>query len=165
MATAMTKGAVCPSTLTLAKGVLKFMAYKKATAIAVGTAIALMIGGTTAVVVKEAQSGRGPMGKLMQQARQKEALMAQMESLRPVSRAVLAFAREHQNQLPQNINEFQRYLPGNIRLDDAHWEMLAGGKVTPQLLNQNPILLQQKDIPPGKAKIILYLDGSIVYKN
>jgi RNA polymerase sigma factor (sigma-70 family) len=161
-AAVMTKSAAGPSTLTLAKGVLKFMAYKKAMAIAVGTAVALLIGGTTAVVVKETQTGRGPLGSVLTQ---KKALMAQMDSLKPVSHAVRAFAREHQNQLPQTINQFQRYLPENVRLDDEHWEMMATGKVTPQLLNQNPILLQQKNIAPGKAKIILYLDGSILYRN
>lgn len=152
-AVAMTKGiAASGSTLTLIKGTLKFMAYKKVTALTIGVAAALLLGGTATVVV-------------LKTGVSKASILDQMSSMKTVAfPAIMRFAQAHQDELPKSLAELHPYLAKDLAgMDDEHWEMLASGKLTPQLGKRDVILLQQKNVPPGKQKIIVYADGHIEY--
>jgi hypothetical protein len=153
-AVAMTKGiAASGSTLTLIKGTLKFMAYKKATMLTIGVAAALLLGGTATVVVLKTEVS-------------KASIQDQMRSMKTVAvPAIMRFAQAHQDELPKSLAELQPYLPKDLAgIDDEHWEILASGKLTPQLMSKRGvILLQQKNVPPDKQKIIVYTDGHIEY--
>jgi hypothetical protein len=76
------------------------------------------------------------------------------------------FAEAHQGLLPTNLVELRPYLPTNLaRLSDERWEMPSGGLVARDLMQRNDaVLLQQKDVSPDRAKIIVYGDGHIEYK-
>ena len=80
--------------------------------------------------------------------------------------AILKFAQTHQDELPKSFAELRPYLPTNVAgIDDDHWEIFASGKMTAQFIKQpNVILIQQKNVPSGKPKVIVYADGHIEYK-
>jgi RNA polymerase sigma factor (sigma-70 family) len=168
-AVAFTKGTMASiSTLTLIKGALKVMAWSKAKTAVVTGIVLLLVGGSTAVVVVEAQSGKGPIGSLVEKKRQKDALIAQVESMRSVFDAIIEYARVHQDELPKSLMELKPFLPANLTgMDDQDWEMPVRGKITSVMKRPNLntlVLMQQKNIPPDKARIIMYMDGSITYK-
>jgi RNA polymerase sigma factor (sigma-70 family) len=166
---AITKGATAStSTLTLIKGALKVMAWTKAkTAVATGV-ILLLVGGSTTMVVVEAKSGKGPLGPFMEKKRQKDALVEQVGSMRSVFAAIIEYAHAHQDELPKSFAELNAFLPASIiGMDDDHWEMPVRGKITTLMKRQDLnslVLIQQKNVPPDKAKIIMYMDGSVTYK-
>ena len=128
------------------------MAWTKAkTAIVVGVGVGvLLVAGTTIpnVITKQAVS---------------EQMRTMKMSVYP---AILKFAQAHQDELPKSLADLKPYLPASLTgVDDEHWEILQSGKVTPEFVTQrNLILLQQKNVPPEKSKIIVYADGHIEYK-
>jgi len=162
-ATAIAKGVTASiSTLTLIKGALKIMAWSKAkTAIVVGVGV-LLVAGTTITVVKTKQGGT-QKAALIEEMPVKEQMSTMKMSVFP---AIMKFAQAHQDELPNSLADLKPYLPASLNgVDDEHWEMLQGGKVTPEFVTQkNLILLQQKNVPPEKSKIIVYADGHIEYK-
>jgi len=162
-AVALAKGATASiSTLTLIKGTLKIMAWTKAkTAIVVGVGV-LLVAATTIAVVKTEQGGT-QKAALMEEMPVKEQMRTMKMSVYP---AILKFAQAHQDELPKSLADLKPYLPAGLTgVDDAHWEILQSGKVTPEFVAQkNLILLQQKNVPPEKSKIIVYADGHIEYK-
>jgi RNA polymerase sigma factor (sigma-70 family) len=162
-AVALAKGATASApTLTLIKGALKIMAWTKAkAAIVVGVGV-LLVAGTTITIVK-----LKPVGTqntvLMEEMPVKEQMSAMKMSVFP---AILKFAQAHQDELPKSLADLKPYLPASLTgVDDEHWEILQSGKVTPEFVTQrNLILLQQKNVPPEKSKIIVYADGHIEFK-
>jgi len=80
----------------------------------------------------------------------------------------MQFARAHDDDLPTTVAELRSCLPKQLQyLNDDHWELPTAGKLT-ALMNakdaNTTIFLQQKDVAPGKAKIIVYADGHIEYR-
>jgi RNA polymerase sigma factor (sigma-70 family) len=161
-AVAFAKGATAStSTLTLIKGALKVMAWTKAkTAIVIGVGVLLVAGTTTTLIV---ESGFKP-GDL---SPKKAQIMSHMQSIKmSVIPAMLQYAKEHQDEIPTRISEIKRYLPTSTPagIDDDHWEILATGKLTPQLTRNDVILMQEKNVQAGQQKIIGYTDGHFSYK-
>jgi hypothetical protein len=106
----------------------------------------------------------GFMGKAMFASR----LKARMGDLREVYPAFAKFAAAHQDDLPKNLAELRPSLPPKLAdLKDDDWELPRRGKMAP-LINgnnaANAILLQQRNVPSGRPKIIVYADGHIEYK-
>ena len=128
------------------------MAYKKATMLTIGVAAALLLGGTATVVLLKTEVS-------------KASILEQMSTMKmSVFPAIFKFAQAHQDELPKSLAELQPYLPKDLAgIDDEHWEILDSGKLTPQLMRNDVILLQQKNVPPGKQKIIVYADGHVEY--
>ena len=128
------------------------MAWTKAkTAIVVGVGVGvLLVAGTTIpnVITKQGVSEQMRTMKLS------------------VVPAIWKFAQAHQEELPKSLTDLKPYLPTSLTgVDDEHWEILQSGKVTRAFVTQtNVILLQQKNVPPEKSKIIVYADGHIEYK-
>jgi hypothetical protein len=91
-----------------------------------------------------------------------------MGDLREVYPAMTKFAQEHQDELPKSVSELKPYLPAKLaKLDDEHWELPSNGKMTALITSSNSssgVLLQEKNTPPGKARIVVYADGHIEYK-
>jgi hypothetical protein len=138
------------------------MAWTKAkTAIVVGVGV-LLVAGTTITVVKTKQGGT-QNAALMEEMPVKEQMSTMKMSVFP---AILKFAQAHQDKLPKSLTDLKPYLPASLAgVDDEHWEILQSGKVTPEFVTQrNLILLQQKNVPPEKSKIVVYADGHIEYK-
>jgi hypothetical protein len=129
----------------------------------------------TAIVIKlntppgiDSSNSTTPLGGLFQRATAVSRLKQQMGDLREVFPAMTSFAREHQDDLPKTITELRPYLPAKLAtLDDQHWEIPSSGKMTPLVTSPTAngrVLFQEKNTPPGKAKIIVYADGHIEYK-
>ena len=138
------------------------MAWTKAkTAIVVGVGV-LLVAGITTTVVKTKQA-RTQNVALMEEMPVKEQMRTMKMSVFP---AILKFAQAHQNELPKSLTDLKPYLPASLTgVDDEHWEILQSGKVTPEFVTQrNLILIQQKNVPPEKSKIIVYADGHIEYE-
>ena len=162
-AIAIAKGATASgSTLTLIKGALKIMAWSKAkTAIVVGAGI-LLVAGTATVAVVQHQTGDKSPGKA--DTRSRADIRSQMVAIKTsVIPAVYQYAQEHQDEIPARLSDLKPYLPENIQtgMDDDHWEILASGKLTPLLRRNDVILLQEKNVPAGRLKIVGYTDGHI----
>jgi len=109
-----------------------------------------------------------PLGGLLFRASAVSRLKQQMGDLRASHSALMAFAQAHQDELPKTIADLKSYLPPKLAyLDDEHWELPSNGKMTP-LMNgptaNTAVLLQQKNLPTDKPKIILYADGHIEYR-
>jgi hypothetical protein len=149
------------------------MKKKTLTTIAI-IAVLLILG--TAIIIKlntppgtDSSNSTTPLGGLFQRATAVSRLKQQMGDLREVFPAITGFAREHQDDLPKTITELRPYLPAKLAtLDDQHWEIPSSGKMTPLVTSSNAnnqVLLQEKNTPPGKAKIIVYADGHIEYKS
>jgi hypothetical protein len=155
-AAAFAKGATAyASTFTLITGALKVMAWSKAkTAIVVGIGI-LFTAGTTTIVVVKTQTALN----------QRDAMAAQTSVMKESAfPAIMKFAQAHQDAIPKSLAELKPYLTNLDGLDDDHWQISASGKLTPLLARNDVILLQQKNVPPGKLGIIVYTDGHIVWK-
>ena len=112
------------------------------------------------------ESTESPLGGLFDRASRVSRLKEQMGQLRGVWPAMSQFAEAHQGLLPTNLVELRPYLPTNlVSLSDERWEMPSGGLVARELMQRNDaVLLQQKDVLPGRGKIIVYGDGHIEYK-
>ena len=112
------------------------------------------------------ESAESPLGGLFDRASRVSRLKEQMGQLRGVWPAMSQFAEAHQGLLPTNLVELRPYLPTNlVSLSDERWEMPSGGLVARELMQRNDaVLLQQKDVSPGRAKIVVYGDGHIEYK-
>ncbi len=171
VATAALKGAVgSGSTLTLIKGALKVMAWSKAkTAIVVGVAAILAAGTTTTLVVRhqhqsDSRSSSSRIGTNPGDfAPAKVSFMTGMKVIKMTFYpAFIQYAKEHDDEIPKSMADLQPYLPTNtVNMDDDHWEILATGKLTPQLRRGDVVLLQQKYVPKGQygyLKIIGYTD-------
>jgi len=161
------------STLTLIKGALKIMAWTKAkTAIVVGVVAILAAGTTTTLVVRHQHQadGKNSAGKIGTNpgdfAPDKIAFMGNMRSIKAaVIPAFIQYAQAHQDEIPKSMADLQPYLPPDITgMDDDHWEILASGKLTPQLTQKDTVLFQQKNLPSGQygnLKIVGYTDGHL----
>jgi RNA polymerase sigma factor (sigma-70 family) len=167
-AVALTKGAT-PSvpTLTLIKGAWKIMTWTKAKmAIVVGIGI-LLAAGTTTVVVVKAHTATNQRDSIAAQAGvMKESVAAQAGVMKgSVFPAIARFAIEHQDEIPKSIVDLKPYLPASADgMDDDHWQIPATGKLTPLLTRGDVILIEQKNVPPGEKRIILYTDGHVERK-
>jgi RNA polymerase sigma factor (sigma-70 family) len=151
IAVATAKGAaVTSSASTLVTTTLKIMAWSKIkTAVVIGAAAILAIGTATTFVAnhssgRAAGNGTGLLGKLGK----KSAIMKQMDLMRGVSPAIFAFAAAHNDELPKTFAELGQYLPPDLSMvDDAHWQILATGKMA-RLMEQpdlsSVILVQEK---------------------
>jgi hypothetical protein len=108
------------------------------------------------------------LGGLFNRASAVSRLKQQMGDLREVFPALMTFAREHDDDLPKTIAEVHPYLPAKLAsLDDQHWEFLSFGKMGPMMASSNAasqVLLQEKNTPQGKGRIVVFLDGHIEYK-
>ena len=147
---------------------------KKVLLTVAGLAIITVI--TTAVIIRFSSpsekvvtddfqtSSGGFMGKAMSASR----LRARMGALREVYPAVAKFAAAHQDDLPKNMAELRPYLPPKLAdLKDDDWELPPGGKMAPLISGTNAaneILLQQRNVPSGRPKIVIYADGHIEYR-
>jgi hypothetical protein len=148
---------------------------KKLLLIAAGIAALCVIGTAINFSLTSPSGGDGsgesktPLGGLLYRASAVSRLKEQMGDLKGgFYPAMMKFAQAHQDELPKTIVDLRPYLPKKLAyLDDEHWELLSTGKITP-LVNgsdaSKAILLQQKNLPPDKAKIIVYADGHIEYK-
>jgi len=132
----------------------------------IGTAIFLTLNSRSGQ--NEAGDSKTPLGGLFSRAAAVSQIKQQMGDLKAAHPALMAFAQGHQDELPKTIAELRPYLPQKLAyLDDEHWELPSTGKMTP-LMNgtaaNTAILLQQKNLPLDKPKIIVYADGHIEYK-
>lgn len=161
---ALAKGATAfISTSTLIKGALKIMAWSKAKTAIVAGVVVLLAAGTTTIVLKHPQMRLGDF------APAKVSFMAHMKSMQTtVIPAFIQYAKEHNDDIPKSMADLQPYLPTNtVGMDDDHWEILATGKLTPQLNQKNVILFKQKTVPDGQfgnLRIIAYTDGHFTAK-
>lgn len=107
-------------------------------------------------------------GGFMSRAMSVSRLKARMGDLREVYPSVAKFAAAHQDDLPKNMAELRPYLPPKLAdLKDDDWELPPGGKMSALISASNApnaILLQQRNSPTGRPKIIVYADGHIEYK-
>jgi hypothetical protein len=82
--------------------------------------------------------------------------------------AFIQYAKEHNDEVPSSMADLQPYLPPDTNeIGYDNWEILASGKLTPQLTQKNILLLQQKTVPSGQyggVKIIGYTDGHFTIK-
>lgn len=86
-----------------------------------------------------------------------EQVLAIKESLFP---AVMKFAEAHGDQLPASLADLTPYLSGNSTdMDDGHWQIRAQGKMTPLLSTHNVIFAEQKNVPVGEPRWVIYTDG------
>ena len=147
---------------------------KKKVLVAIAIAAVLLIVGTAVVFQLAGPSGGDssstttPLGGLFNRASAVSRLKQQMGDLREIFPALESFAREHQDDLPKTIVELHPYLPSKLAaLDDQHWEFVSSGKMAPLTSSSNAanqVLLQEKNTPPDKARIVVYLDGHIEYR-
>jgi len=180
-AVALAKGAAAStSTLTIVKGTLKIMAWTKAkTAVVAGVVVLLAVGTTTTLIIKHQHQSESLPSQALPPAQigtrlgdfapDKVAFMTQMKSMQmTIIPAFIQYAKEHNDDIPNTMADLQPYLPTNtVGMDDDHWEILATGKLTPQLKQKNVILFQQKSVPAGQfgnLKIIAYTDGHFTGK-
>jgi RNA polymerase sigma factor (sigma-70 family) len=158
-AVAFSKGATAStSTLTLIKGALKIMAWTKAkTSVVAGTAL-LLVAGTTTVIVVQHRPG------IIRPARTE--ILSQMQSIKmPVFQAMVQYAQAHQDEIPKRPSELKPYLPADSPvLDEDHWEIIASGKLTPLLKRNDVVWLQEKNKPAGQPRIVGYTDGHLEYR-
>jgi hypothetical protein len=151
------------------------MNLKKKALLAVAIVAVLIIFGTAVLLKLKAPPGGDsansttPLGGLFQRASAVSRLKEQMGDLREVYPAMTKFAQEHQDELPKSVAELKPYLPAKLaKLDDEHWELPSSGKMTPLISSSNAnsgVLLQEKNTPLGKPKIVVYADGHIEYKS
>jgi RNA polymerase sigma factor (sigma-70 family) len=128
-AVAITKGAAAGgSTLALAKGALKLMAWTKAKTAVVASAILVLAAGTTMVVVKHYNHhsrGQLPLTPtnltLFTQESNKLVDEAKMAGL-----ACFIFAVDHKNKLPSSFAELNAWQQ-QTKLSDTDWEFCADG--------------------------------------
>jgi len=92
--------------------------------------------------------------------------IAEMDMMRgSVFPAVMQFAKEHQDEIPNSMADLKPYLPADASgVDDDHWQISATGKLTPLLTRGDVVLFQQKDAPPNQQRIIVYADGHVAWK-
>jgi RNA polymerase sigma factor (sigma-70 family) len=167
-ALAIAKGATTStSTLTLTKGALRIMAWTKAkTAILVGIGILLAAGTTTLVVIKAHNATNETDSITTKADAVKESVAAQAGAMKESAfPAAMKFAQDHQDEIPKSIADLKPYLPASTDgMDDDHWQISATGKMTPLLTRGDVILLEQKNVPLGEKRIILYTDGHVERK-
>ena len=131
----------------------------------IGTAILFSLNSRD---VNEPGGSRTTFGGLFHRAAVVADLKQQMGDLRGAHAAFMQFAQAHQDDMPKTIADLRPCLPQKLAyLDDEHWELISTGKMTP-LMNgagaNEAILLQQKNLPPARPRIIIYADGHIEYK-
>jgi len=169
---ALAKGATAPtSTITLLKGTLKIMAWTKAkTAIITGLALILTAGTTTTLLIWHQQqmaSNKAAKPTGMNPGDYAPPKLAARRFMKTVQMTVipafLQYAKEHEDEIPQRMTDLQSYLPPDTNgISYDNWEILATGKLTPQLRRKNVILLQQREVPDGQyngLRLVGYTDG------
>ena len=114
----------------------------------------------------EAEGDLSPIGGLFDRMHRVARLKERMGELRGVWPAMDQFARSHQGMLPTNLVELRPYLPANLTsLSDERWEMpSAGMEAKPVMARNDAILLEQKAVRSGSARILVYGDGHIEYR-
>ena len=112
------------------------------------------------------ETAQSPLGGLFDRASSVSRLKEQMGQLRGVWPAMSQFADAHKGLLPTNLVELRPYLPTNLAsLSDERWEMPSGGLMAREFMQRSDaVLLQQKNVSPNQAKIVVYGDGHIEYK-
>jgi len=131
-----------------------------------GTAVSLRLGSNSDS--RDSGASQTPLGGLFSRARAVSDLKQRVGDLRDFHAALMEFAKAHEDDLPKTVAELQPYLPQKLAyLDDEHWEMPTVGKLT-QLMNgkdaNSIVFLQERNVPPDKARIIVYADGHIAYQ-
>ena len=151
------------------------MSVKKRAALAVAS-LAIIAVVTTAVLIRLSSQSENivtddfqtPSGGFMSKAMSASRLRARMRDLREVYPAVAKFAAAHQDDLPKDMAELRPYLPPKLAdLKEDDWELPSVGKMSALISASNApnaILLQQRNSPAGRPKIIVYADGHIEYK-
>jgi hypothetical protein len=145
---------------------------KRTLLIAAALAILLIVGTAIVLSLKSPSGGetgsRTPLGAMFQRAADVSNLKEFMGELRGVYPAMMKFSQEHQDDLPKTMAELRPYLPANLaKLDDGQWEMPSNGKFTALTTSSSAnssVLLQQKNAPTGKGRMVVYADGHIEYK-
>jgi hypothetical protein len=143
------------------------MAWTKAkTAILVGIGILLAAGTTTLVVIKAHNATNETDSITTKADAVKESVAAQAGAMKESAfPAAMKFAQDHQDEIPKSIADLKPYLPASTDgMDDDHWQISATGKMTPLLTRGDVILLEQKNVPLGEKRIILYTDGHVERK-
>jgi hypothetical protein len=155
------------------------MAMRRKTMILVALAAALILAGLCVVLVRGARRGGraeanfddvesevSPIGGIFDRMQRVSRLKEHMGELRAVWLALNQFAQGHQGLLPTNLVELKPYLPTNLAsLSDERWEMPSGGMVARPLMERNDaVLLQQKNLAPGRPRIVVFGDGHIEYR-
>lgn len=150
------------------------MTVKKKAAIGAFTIAALAVIGTAIVLSinsprdGKADSSTTPLGGLFGKAASVSRLKDQMRALKNFYPALVNYARAHQDEAPASLRDLKPYLPAQLTsLDDEAWELPSRGKLTLKLTGPgaaSEIILQQKNVLPGKPKIIVFGDGHIEYK-
>lgn len=133
----------------------------------VGTAVFLTLTSRSGVT-DSASGGPSPLGGLFERASAVSALKEKMGDLRAFYPSLEAFAKAHQDELPKTINELHPFLPPKLAyLDDEHWELPSTGNFTLLVSRKDSpplILLQEKNVPADKSRIVIFADGHIEYR-
>jgi RNA polymerase sigma factor (sigma-70 family) len=165
--------AVTASTSNLITTTLKIMAWTKMKTTVAIAAVAILVTGTATTVVLTRRGAsyslHAPSGGWFGKMNKKAAIMEQVRLMQEVSPALRAYAQAHNDEVPKSVAELRQYLPRELAtIDDAHWEILATGKMTNLMARpdlSNVAVVQLKNVPVESAKIIVYADGSIRYRN
>ena len=123
-------------------------------------------GGRSAANFDDVEAEASPLGGMFDRMQRVSRLKERLGELRAVWPALNQFAEGHQGLLPTNLVALRPYLPANLAsLSDERWEMPSSGmEARPLMARNDVILLRQKELPPGRARIIVYGDGHIEYR-
>ncbi len=168
-AVALAKGvAASASTLTLIKGALKLMAYKKTAMVVVGIVAALLVGVTVSIPKARTaiKSLPGRIENNVPGEQRRVALMQQMQAMKTwVWPALMKFSEEHKGQFPKSMEDLRSYLPAGLpEMDDSHWRITAGDKLAKPKTPEQLTFCEQINQPAGQARIVLYADGHVEYR-
>lgn len=167
-AVAMTNGATASgSTLTVVKGALKLMAYKKTAMVITGVVVALLVGVTVSIPTVRAtiKSAAAKVKAHIPAEQRKAALTQQMQAMKmSVWPALMKFSKEHKGDFPKRMDELRPYLPPELSgMDDDHWRVAADDKSAMPITPANWIFCEQINQAAGQPRIILYADGHVEY--
>ena len=168
-AVAMAKGvAASGSTLTLVKGALKLMVWKKSSVLAAGAIVLLFIGVTVsipAVRVTVKNTAKKVADNLPGQP-EKAAMLRQAYAMKnSVWPALMKYAKEHDGKFPNSMNELRPDLPAELQtMDDDHWRITAGRQTAKPTTPGELTFCDQINQPSGKPSLFLYADGHVEYR-
>jgi RNA polymerase sigma factor (sigma-70 family) len=168
-AVAMTNGATASgSTLTVVKGALKLMAYKKTAMVIAGVVGALLVGVTVSIpTVRTAiKSLPEKIENHIPAEQRKAALMQQMQAMKmSVWPALMKFSKEHKGDFPKSMDELRPYLPPELSgMDDNHWRITAPDTSAVPTTPESWTFCEQISQSAGQPRIILYADGHVEYR-
>jgi prepilin-type processing-associated H-X9-DG protein len=131
-------------------------------------AVAISLKLTSKSDPSDPDGSRTPLGGMFAKAMSVSRLKDQMGDLRDLHPAMMKYAEAHADELPRTLVELHPYLPKKLAaLSDKDWELPSSGKMKPLMDGPDAptaVLLQQKNIPPNKPRIICYADGHVEFK-